>query len=388
MEHPGEVNTEVSREAILSEALELIEREALYAHRVNWPEVRSACWRLLVEHGDVSGLHSALRHALEALGDAHSFLRLPDADSVHRGLLGLYYVAGTVAVVFPESPAELAGLRPGDRILKVQGQPVGDGVNAGLSPEPYVHLEISQAGVVREVNLVRADVPVHHATPVGWRLRDDIGLVCLPECHLSGVFEDGETYQQKVRDVLHALSRAGVRRWVVDLRLNLGGNMWPMLSGIGPLAGEGDLGAFVREQERWPWRYERGQASIGGDVLAQTAGDVLPSLSETVPVAVLTSALTASSGEIIALSFLGRPGTRVFGEATRGLTTSNSLYELADGSALLLTTAMDADRTGKIYDHGVQPDVVVVNDWHDFRTDRDPVVRAAIDWLELRSSSR
>lgn len=164
--------------------------------------------------------------------------------------------------------------------------------------------------------------------------------------------------------------------------------MWPMLSGIGPLAGEGDLGAFVREQERWPWRYERGQASIGGDVLAQTAGDVLPSLSETVPVAVLTSALTASSGEIIALSFLGRPGTRVFGEATRGLTTSNSLYELADGSALLLTTAMDADRTGKIYDHGVQPDVVVVNDWHDFRTDRDPVVRAAIDWLELRSSSR
>ena len=34
-------------------------------------------------------------------------------------------------------------------------------------------------------------------------------------------------------------------RWVVDLRGNGGGNMWPMLGGLRPFFGEAGLGSFV-----------------------------------------------------------------------------------------------------------------------------------------------
>jgi hypothetical protein len=74
------------------------------------------------------------------------------------------------------------------------------------------------------------------------------------------------------------------------------------------------------------------------------------------PVAVLVGPATASSGEALAIAFRGRPSTRLFGATTRGLTTSNRVFPLSDGSLLNLSTAAFADRTGTSYPNGVTPD--------------------------------
>ncbi len=366
----------------LTEALEIIQRQALYADRVDWAQTTRECRELCADARTTADCYPALRRGLAALGDGHSFLRLPGAGTVHSGIIGLYFIRGVIAIVLPGSPAARAGLRLGDRILKIQGQAVGSEVNEGLVSDPVLTTEVEQGGQPLTLRLERENTAVVPSQPTGKLIAPGIGLLTLPDCDLDGLLADGTAYQDCVSALLLGLAVQGAVRWIVDLRLNHGGNMWPMLAGIGPLAGHGELGAFVRGEERWFWSYAAGEASIDGEVLSRVQSEVMAPLLEDAPVAVLISQLTASSGEILTLSFVGRSGTRLFGEPTRGLTTSNSLYELSDGAALLITSAIDADRTGQLYDGPITPDVDIPTDWAEFQTAADPVLAAALDWLE------
>ncbi|WP_052345965.1 S41 family peptidase [Hymenobacter swuensis] len=73
-------------------------------------------------------------------------------------------------------------------------------------------------------------------------------------------------------------------------------------------------------------------------------------------VAVLTDTLTASSGEAVAVAFKARKHTRSFGAGTCGVSTGRSRFDLSDGSVLLLTTAVFADRRLVRYGHSIAPD--------------------------------
>jgi carboxyl-terminal processing protease len=76
------------------------------------------------------------------------------------------------------------------------------------------------------------------------------------------------------------------------------------------------------------------------------------------PVAVLISGQTASSGEAIAVAFRGRDETRFFGAPTFGISTANRVYALADGAMIVLTVAVFADRAGVAYGGALPPDEV------------------------------
>jgi C-terminal processing protease CtpA/Prc len=76
------------------------------------------------------------------------------------------------------------------------------------------------------------------------------------------------------------------------------------------------------------------------------------------PVALLVSRSTASSGEAVVVSFLGRDRTRTFGLPTAGFSTANQTFGLPDGALLVVTTAVMADRTGRRHGGAIAPDVV------------------------------
>ena len=149
----------------------------------------------------------------------------------------------------------------------------------------------------------------------------------------------------------------GACGWVIDLRGNVGGNMWPMLLAIGPLLGDGLAGSFVGGDTVIRWGYTGGAAWYGSDTLGRVSSPLPP--TRLPAIAVLTGPLTASSGEAIAIAFRGRPGARSFGQPTGGLSTSNQGFRLTDGSKLILTTGIDADRTGRRYGAAVEPDELV-----------------------------
>jgi C-terminal processing protease CtpA/Prc len=157
------------------------------------------------------------------------------------------------------------------------------------------------------------------------------------------------------RDIAGA-DREGLAGWIVDLRSNGGGNMWPMIAGVGPVLGEGRAGYFIDPDgtESW-WEYRDG-ASWNDGTLMQRVDTPYRLRRELPRVAVLIDRGTASSGEAVLIAFQRRPGTRSFGTATCGLSTANQQYTLSDGASLFLTVSVMADRTKTRYGSQVVPD--------------------------------
>ena len=80
------------------------------------------------------------------------------------------------------------------------------------------------------------------------------------------------------------------------------------------------------------------------------------------------------------ISFKGRRKTRSFGQPTHGLSTANQAFQLPDGAAILLTVAIEADRTGKQYGEKVDPDEIVAAPAPG-ATEPDATIAAATAWL-------
>ena len=181
------------------------------------------------------------------------------------------------------------------------------------------------------------------------------GVLVLPGC--SGDPRSVRRYTATGGRALRELGPA--TRWVVDLRGNSGGSMWPMLAVAAPLLrSDGAVGAFVdRDGVRTPWRVHRRRVGTGRWANARSHGprQLLGS------VAVLTDGRTASSAEAVTVAFRGLPGVRTYGAPTAGLTSSNETIRLPDGALLHVTTARLADRSGVIHENRLVPDVLTAD---------------------------
>jgi len=182
----------------------------------------------------------------------------------------------------------------------------------------------------------------------------DIGYIRIP--WVVGSPEKLDAYIAHVQAHIKERDKSELKGWIVDLRGNMGGNMWPMLVGVGPILGEDTLGYCIdANKTKTAWRYEKGKALADDDIEAETA--TYYTLKSANPVvAVLTDTLTASSGEAVAVAFKARKHTRSFGAGTCGVSTGRSRFYLSDGSVLLLTTAVFADRRLVRYGQSIAPD--------------------------------
>jgi hypothetical protein len=228
--------------------------------------------------------------------------------------------------------------------------------------------------------------PEKHWTgePPGGQLAGDrVGYLRVPEFG-SADSTQSTAYADALQDAIRHLDARGVCGWVVDVRTNSGGNMWPMIAGIGPLLGENPVGWFVRPTgAREPWAYEGGASLYNnGRPLARASGTGHVLRDPAAPVAVLTGARTMSAGEAVVVAFRGRPNTRSFGAATGGMSTGNESFDLADGGRLVITTTLYADRTGRRYGAAIAPDVTLAAGVREAPTPSDAVADAARSWIE------
>jgi C-terminal processing protease CtpA/Prc len=203
-------------------------------------------------------------------------------------------------------------------------------------------------------------------------LPDSIGYVSVGS--FAGTPAEAITFANAIQTTIRDADRDGLAGWIVDLRGNGGGNMWPMIAGVGPVLGEGLLGFFIAPTgTTTAWEYRDG-ASWSGSNLGHRVDNPYRLRRDRPRVAVLTDVGVASSGEATVVAFRQRPDTRSFGVATCGLSTANSPFNLADGAVLNLTVAVMADRTRTSYGDRIEPDEVIA--------DRTELVTRAVAWLQ------
>ncbi|MBI9115692.1 S41 family peptidase [Sanguibacter suaedae] len=172
--------------------------------------------------------------------------------------------------------------------------------------------------------------------------QDGVTTVTVPE-----VGSVSEELQQRYADVLArgiAEAAPGTCGWVVDLRGNTGGTMYPMLSGVSPLLPVGPAMSFrSRTGDGVEVTVQDDGAGVGGRTTVVI--EAVPKVSGQ-PVAVLQDGRTASSGEAVLTAFRGLDGVESFGADSAGYTSANSVRRLYDGAQIVLTQSTYVDRDG------------------------------------------
>lgn len=253
----------------------------------------------------------------------------------------------------------------GDRHLAVEYllQSLGDHHSFLMRPDEYKGWQ-SEGG----------EAAFTHATH---KVIDGYGYMLVP-AFMSGDSLSMLAFADSLQRGIAALQKQGVRGWIVDLRQNTGGNMGPMICGLGPLLQPGVLGTLTDVNgavERW---YYRGGEYGWDDQAAMLVPNPVV-LRSPPPIAVLTSSQTGSSGECTTISFVGNPRTRSFGQPTWGLTTGNGQFALSDGAQMFLASTSMGDRNGKLFHGAIVPDEVVEEP-----ADKkfDATLDAALRWLK------
>jgi hypothetical protein len=200
---------------------------------------------------------------------------------------------------------------------------------------------------------------------------DSIGLLKLPGYSTEDPW--GADYVAAARVVLAAPACG----WIVDLRGNDGGNLYPMLAALAPLLGPGPLvGYRYRDGRTDSYLIEAGGAVVG---IAADGSEHRPPTTDSVrftagsPIAVVHGPATASSGEGVVMAMRGRPRVRSFGQPTSGVPTGNVAFQLSDGSGLVLTVAVGVDFGGVVHESAIDPDIRVRG--------ADDAAEAARSWL-------
>ena len=168
----------------------------------------------------------------------------------------------------------------------------------------------------------------------------------------------GMIYQQQDSLNAHTLNNKinqleneyAVQGWIIDLRMNGGGTMYPMLSGLSALLGNQIVGSFIEPNSnlKQNWKIEKGDVWVDTFQVTNYHLSSIKNLSLK-PVVVLISSYTASSGEVVAIAFKNRPNTTFIGEPTSAYTTTVSWHVLKNNMVFQLTESWYADRKDNIY---------------------------------------
>jgi len=346
---------------LTAEATELIEDN--YYRPVGGEELTNASLQGMVRelrrrHGDrFSDYFSpdALARFNEAISGRFSGIGL----SVEQAKPGL-----RIDRVFPDSPAEKAGLKAGDVIVSVDGESIA-GKSSAFSTEKIKGPEGTEVTIgvrgpagreVRELEIVRDQIalPVVTSTvkEVDGRKLGYIRMVSFSE----GV-------HALLHEAVEKLERRGVEGIVLDLRANGGGLLDEAVLSASVFLSEGEVVVSTESRTQ-------------GDAVYKTVGGNL----RAVPMVVLIGRNTASAAEILTAALADDADATVVGPRSYGKGVFQQEIGLSNGGALKLTIGeyFTPDGVNLAESHGIHPDVRVRNR---LRTARDEALDRALKVL-------
>ena len=213
------------------------------------------------------------------------------------------------------------------------------------------------------------------------KIKNDIGYILIPGNndfrgqHMDSISRD-------IKGAIAKISNPKIKGWIIDLRINTGGNMYPMIAGLTEFLGEGRVGGFVTSthQPDGDWIIKDGAFYVDSVKVTPVKYEGYP-IKKEVPIAVLISGNTASSGEMTAITTIGRHKSILIGEPTAGYTTINLGFKLNEYSGLNLAVDYATDRNGKVYPKNINPEILITDGDNFENLAKDQKVKKAISWL-------
>jgi len=298
-------------------------------------------------------IHGAIKGLAESAGDPHTtFFSPEDASKFTENIDGRFGGIGAeleeinnqIIVVTPlkGTPAERAGLRPRDTVIKADGiELAGKTVQDAIriirgEPGTEVNLVISREGDVgtRNIQITREMITL---PTVEWEWKDgDVAYVRLISFNQNAPF----AFYNVIREFIAENPRA----MILDLRNNPGGYLEVAVNLAGWFIDRGEV--VVKE------RYADGE-----DRIFRSHGNAA---LRDLPIIILVNGGTTSAAEIMAGAIRDINGTRLVGERTFGKGTVQTLERLKDGSMLKITVANWVTPDGHIIEgSGLIPDINV-----------------------------
>lgn len=274
---------------------------------------------------------------------------------------GFFYIVRPI----PGTPAEAAGVKPDDVVLKVDGRDVfgmtQDEIVAivrGPAGEPVV-LTIYREGVEQpfDVTIVRARVEI--PVVIAEMRNDNIAYVQLSSFNqLSRI---------QLEEAISTLIDQGAQYLILDLRYNGGGLLSSAIE-------VGDL--FLPKSNLVIIRDSAGNEEV---LKLPNTGDI----AEEIPIVLLVNEASASASELLAAAFRDYERATIIGTVTFGKGSVQTIYTLSDGSEMKVTTARFYSPNDLIInDVGVTPNIIIDGTPTELGGEDDVQLDRAIEYIE------
>ena len=309
--------------------------------------------------GAIMGMVEALDDPYTAYLDVETYqLSVEDLEGKFEGIGAWVAVKDDQLVLAPlaDSPAGRAGIRTGDILLEIDGQPT-----AGMSlveavlkvrgpKDTEVTLLVLHEGETEpeEISIVRAEIEI---ISVNFEMMGDIAYINLTD------FTDRTAEELSL--AMESITQQAASGIILDLRSNLGGPLDSAVDVAGFFLDETVVLLYVVDNE--------GQ---------QGAYLVEPSAMVTdLPLVVLVDEYSASASEVLAGALQDYGRATIAGSVTFGKGSVNILYQLEDGSGLYITTARWLTPDGHLIEgEGLYPD-------YELELEGEDAIQWAIDFL-------
>ncbi len=304
--------------------------------------------------GDDQMLYGALTGMVDALGDTgHSRFLDPNMVRAQRDStagqfegIGAYVEMrdGFVTIVSPidGSPAQAAGVQPGDIVIEVDGEDV-----TGQSLQEVISKILGEAGTDVEITFVDGETG-EERTLIITRARIDLENVTwgmLPDSTLAQlrISSFSRDVGEDLREAVEAAEAAGATGLVLDLRNNPGGLLQEAVE-VASIFLPDDADVLLRQD---------GQGNIDNEPVQRS------NVRTDLPLVVLINEGSASASEIVSGALQDAGRATLVGEQSFGTGTVLNQFGLSDGSAILLATEQWLTPAGRvIWREGIMPDIV------------------------------
>jgi carboxyl-terminal processing protease len=327
---------------------------------------------------DSALVNGAVGGMVDSLGDPHTAFTEAKIAAISRTQLQgsfegigatVEMVEGRLTVVSPisGSPAEKAGILPGDIILEVDGTAI-----QGMDINQAISLIRGPKGSTVKIKVQRAKQPTFEVSLV----RDTIRTTFVTSKMIEGtsigyirMSEFGQTAGDELRVALQTLNTQKPKALILDLRRNPGG----FLTVAVDVASE----FLPKDQTVIIEKDKNGKAQK----LTTTGG----ALAQDLPMVLLVDNGSASASEILSGAMRDYKRATIIGVRTYGKGSVQNVHTLSDNSELRVTIAHFFSPLDKEIDQvGINPDIEIKISEDDIANKRDPQLDAAIDFLKKK----